>query len=109
MLVQIVEAGLPAPKTEFRFDHQWFKTRHWRFDFCWDLYRLAVEVEGGTWLGKLGGHTSGRGYEVNCEKYNEAVLEGWRVLRVTGTMVKDGRALALIRRGLNQRWLPIAR
>lgn len=81
---------LDKPQTEYRFH----KTRQWRFDFAWPNYTVAVEVEGGQWVN--GRHQRGKGFEDDCEKYNEAVLDGWRVLRFTGDMVKDGRALAVM-------------
>lgn len=84
--------GLPEPVEEFRFD----VNRKWRFDYAWPEYALALEVEGGIWSG--GRHVRGKGYERDCEKYNEAALLGWRVLRVTTGMVQDGRALALVER-----------
>jgi len=85
-------AGLPAPDLE----HPFAKPRRWRFDLAWPAHKLAVEVEGGTWAG--GRHSRGSGYELDVEKYNEATLLGWRVLRVTTHMVTDGRALAIIQR-----------
>lgn len=87
-------AGLPEPIREHRFA----PPRRWRFDYAWPALRLALEVEGGTWAG--GRHVRGRGYEADCEKYGEAVLRGWRVLRVTTTMLNDGRALAMLERAL---------
>src|SRR5579871_3812123 len=84
--------GLPVPAPEYRFA----PPRRWRFDFAWPAHRLALEVEGGVWSG--GRHVRGKGYERDCEKYSEAALRGWRVLRVTSGMVKDGRALALLSR-----------
>ena len=41
---------------------------------------VALEVEGGIWIG--GGHNRGKGFAKDIEKYNEAVIFGWRVLRV---------------------------
>ena len=35
-----------------------------------------------------------------AEKYAEAVIAGWRVIRVTTGMVEDGRAVSLIERAL---------
>ena len=35
----------------------------------------------------------GSGFEKDCEKYAEALIAGWSVLRVTGAMVEDGRAI----------------
>ena len=39
----------------------------------------------------------------DIEKYNEATLRGWRVLRVTGDMIRRGEALILIERALGLR------
>ena len=89
-----VAPGVPAPEREYRFD----PSRRWRFDFAWPAQKLAVEVEGGTFSG--GRHTRGSGFEKDAEKYAEAVLAGWRVLRVSTAMVIDGRALRLVERAL---------
>lgn len=96
LALQIRALGLPTPKTEYVFHIG----RKWRFDFAWDDYMLAAEVEGGTWNG--GRHTTGAGFERDAEKYNQAVLDGWRVLRFTGGQVKRGEALDVIRRALKQ-------
>jgi very-short-patch-repair endonuclease len=90
LIHQLALVGLPAPTREHRFH----PVRRWRFDLAYPERKLAVEVEGGTW-GKSR-HTTGAGYEKDCEKYNAAVLAGWRVLRVTGDMVRDGRAVNLV-------------
>lgn len=81
--------------------HEYRKGRAWRFDFAWPQYRLAVECEGGTWSG--GRHTRGDGFEKDTEKYSEAAIQGWLVIRVTGDQIDDGRALALVERALAQR------
>ena len=88
---QLVAAGL-AFEREVRFH----PVRRWRFDFL--LGRVAVEVDGGTWAG--GRHTRGAGFEKDAEKLNEAALLGFVVLRFTGAMVRDGRALEAISRAL---------
>ena len=72
--------------------------RRWRFDFTVGEL-IAIECEGGTWNG--GRHTRGSGFEADCEKYNEAVILGWRVLRVTASQVKSGQALAWVKRALS--------
>ena len=92
---QIRATGLLPPQREFRFH----PTRKWRFDFVWEAQKLAVEVEGGTWSGG-GRHVRGVGFAGDCEKYNAAALLGWRVLRFTGEMVNDGRALQAIEEAL---------
>jgi very-short-patch-repair endonuclease len=87
-------AGLPTPVREMPFA----KPRMWRFDFAWPDQMIAMEVDGGTFNG--GGHVRGRGVAKDCEKACEAAIRGWRVLRVDGDQVRDGRALEWARRAL---------
>ena len=94
LLLQIKGAKLPQPAREYRFA----PPRRWRFDLYWPAQRVACEVEGGIWTS--GRHTRGKGFENDAEKYNVATLEGWRLLRVTGNMIGDGRAIAMIERAL---------
>ncbi len=61
-------------------EHRFHATRMWRFDFAWIEERVALEVEGGIWIG--GGHSRGSGVAKDMEKYNAGVIEGWRILRV---------------------------
>ena len=68
---------LPLPEREVVFA----APRKWKFDFAWPAAMLAVEIEGGTFI--RGRHTRPKGYQQDCEKYNAAVLRGWRVLRYT--------------------------
>ena len=86
-LLQISAAGLPEPQREYPL----IPGRRFRADFAWPEHRLAVEIEGGTWVN--GRHVRGTGYMNDCRKYNLAVLHGWRVLRFTSEMVRDGEAL----------------
>ena len=92
---QLTAAGVTGWTREERFCD-----RRWRFDFCWPLDRLAVEVDGGVFSN--GAHVRGTHYTSDCEKYNEAILLGWRVLRFTGQQVTDGYALDCIRRALGR-------
>lgn len=75
--------GLTKPKQEYQF----MRTRKFRFDFVWTDHKLAVEIEGGIWI--QGRHTRGHGYISDMEKYNLAVLHGWRVLRFTPKQLKE--------------------
>ena len=98
---------------EFRFHAQ----RRWRIDFIvytkesWHVQPtvnlaqvnlrsptegLLVEIEGITPEG--GRHQRMAGFEGDCEKYAEALIMGYAVLRVTPKMVRDGRALDYINR-----------
>jgi very-short-patch-repair endonuclease len=78
---------LPAPVREFVF----MKGRRFRFDFAWPELMVAVEVEGGTF--SRGRHSRGKGFAADCEKYNLAVIQGWRVLRVTPEQITSGEAV----------------
>lgn len=96
LALQIRAMGLPTPKPE----HTFHPGRRWRADFAWPDEMLLVEVEGGSYV--YGRHNRPAGMEADCEKYNQAVLDGWRVLRFTGGQVKRGEALDVIRRALKQ-------
>lgn len=90
LLDQILNAGLPKPEQEWPTGFG--KTR---FDFAWPEFRLAVEVEGGTWT--RGRHSRGAGFARDCEKYNAATTLGWRVIRVTADMVRSGKGLRCVK------------
>lgn len=82
-LLASIGKDLPAPEREYKF----FTTRKWRFDFAWIAERIAVEIEGGNFT--RGRHTRPIGFEQDCEKYNSAVMAGWRVLRFTPRMLAN--------------------
>ena len=86
----------PLPSQEFPFH----PTRKWRFDFAWPDHKLALEYEGGQWSKDPTRHRTGTGYATDCEKYSEAALLGWRVLRVTRSHVDSGIYLRWIAKGL---------
>ena|ERR1017187_8555931 len=75
VMAYFAECKLPPPVTEYPFHPE----RKFRFDFAWIEQRLALEVEGGIWIG--GGHSRGSGVSKDIEKYNEAVRLGWKVIR----------------------------
>lgn len=89
--------GAPEPVREHRFH----PTRKWRLDLSWPEHLIAVEVDGGVWT--QGRHTRGQGYINDCEKFLEAAIEGWTVVRVPTDWVDDGTAVALIERLLKAR------
>jgi hypothetical protein len=95
--LQVAGLRIPAPAREHRFD----RVRRWRFDFAYPAHRLALEVEGGIWTG--GRHTRGAGFLKDMEKYNEATLAGWRILRVTPEQLRNGYATKLVARAIGQR------
>ena len=58
---------------------------------------IAVEVEGGVWMKGGGGHTTGKGYTRDLEKYNLATLHGWEVYRFTTQDVTKEIAIAFMK------------
>jgi very-short-patch-repair endonuclease len=99
LVTQLYHAHLPTPTREHRFA----PPRRWRFDFAWPEPRIAVEVEGGTWIPGGGRHNRGKGYLADLEKYAQAALLGWTVLRVAPEHIDSGQALNWIRSALEQR------
>lgn len=72
-------------------EHQFDTERKWRFDFAWPVMKIAIEVEGG--VHRIKGRFKG-----DIEKYNEAMLQGWSVIRVAQDEIKGGRAIAWLER-----------
>ena len=72
----------PALEREFRFH----PTRKWRADFAHLPSRTLIEIEGGIWI--RGRHTTPSGFTADAEKYLEAALAGWRVLRLVDQQIK---------------------
>lgn len=82
---------------EHRFHHK----RLWRFDFACLEYKIAVEQEGGIHTG--GRHVRGAGYAKDMEKYSEASVMGWILIRRTPSQMLTGETLDLIRRAVELR------
>jgi len=75
-------------------EHRFHPERKWRFDFAHLPSKTAVEVEGKVWGGR---HTRGDGFMADAEKYFEAHVRGWRVVRLTPNLItpENLRALAM--------------
>ncbi len=67
--------GMPHATPE----HHFHPERKWRMDYSWPQYKIALEIEGGVFIG--GRHTSGMGFVGDMEKYSEAATLGWLILR----------------------------
>jgi hypothetical protein len=80
----------------FDVSEQHRKKREWRFDVAAPVQRIAIEIEGGVWT--RGRHTRGKGYIEDMEKYNRAVVLGWRLLRYTPDQFKRGDYVLDVRR-----------
>ena len=78
--LRTIGADLPRGEREYRFH----SVRRWRFDWAWPAKRLAVEIDGGQWSPRGGRHNSDK----DREKMNAAAVDGWRVVRFSGGMLK---------------------
>lgn len=73
------------------YPHQWeseykgINGRKFRFDCANPEKKIAIEIEGGLWI--TGRHNRPVGMIQDLEKYNLAVLEGWKILRYTPEML----------------------
>lgn len=70
-------------------EYQFHPVREWAIDFVCIRpgLRVAIEVEGGTWLKDGGRHNRGKGYRDDCIKYNAIILDGFRLFRLTSDML----------------------
>jgi very-short-patch-repair endonuclease len=100
LLLQIRGVKLPIPHREYRFAamHVGLGTgikerlqrndlKDWKFDFAYPELKFAIECEGG--LYSDGRHTRGKGYEDDMEKYNAALMLGWRVYRCSTRLINN--------------------
>jgi very-short-patch-repair endonuclease len=81
-------------------EHKFHPERRWKFDFVITGPKIAIEIEGGIWVKGGGGHNRGKAFLDDMEKYNHAVLLGWKVLRFSPQQVLDGTAIAFIKKCL---------
>ena len=99
-LLQLRRLGIPEPVHELAFH----PSRKWRFDFAWPTWKLAVEVDGGTFArGRSSGHTSISGMARDREKDAEAAILGWSVIRVDAVHVDNGIGADWVRRWIKER------
>lgn len=84
-LTQWRRLGGPDLEEEYKFH----PVRGWAFDFAYIQpgLNIAIELEGGVWLKEKSGHTTGKGYSKDCQKYNQAQLLGFWVFRFTADML----------------------
>lgn len=85
------------------YEHRFHPERRWRFDAAWPDYKIALEFEGGVW--RQGRHQRAYGFIGDMEKYNEAALLGWLVVRVATSEHNSGSAIAydLVKRAFELR------
>ena len=89
----IFQPGAPEPtgKPEHRFAAKSDYKRQWQFDWAWIDERVAVEVDGGTHLVVRGVAVGSHAQDDDYLKINAANDLGWRVFRITTSMLKNGK------------------
>lgn len=95
--------GITPPVTEHK---KWHSKRQWRFDMAWPHLKIAVEYEG--LFSEKSRHTNPTGYNRDSNKYNEAHLYGWIVLRYTA-MSPDTLIHDQLRRAFDLRTLKVSK
>jgi hypothetical protein len=81
-------------------EHKFHKTRRWKFDYAIIEHKIAIEQEGGVYT--KGRHVRPEGYINDMEKYNQASLEGWTLIRRTPSQMKTQETIDLIYRALER-------
>ena len=85
--------GGPVLEREYRFH----PTRKWRADFAHVESRTLIEVEGGIYIAGGGRHNRAAGFLADLEKYLEASLAGWHVVRLADALITAPNIERLIR------------
>ena len=88
--------GLGGPELQREF--VFHPTRKWRADFAHIETRTLIEIEGGIYVEGGGRHNRSAGFIADAEKYLEAALAGWRVLRLTDRQITAPSVERIIRR-----------
>jgi hypothetical protein len=65
----------------YELEHKFHPTRKWRADIAIPTLKALIEVEG--IMSAKSRHTTITGFTNDCEKYNQAQIIGWKVLRYT--------------------------
>ena len=82
------------PKIDLCDDWKFHEDRDWEFDYSHLEAKVAIEIEGGVWVGWSKGEGGGRhnnpvSFEKDTEKYLEATLLGWVVVRLTEKFISE--------------------
>ena len=78
----------------YGLEYRFHPTRKWRFDAAFPSEHVAVEIEGGVW--RYGRHNRASGFLKDLEKYNEAAMLGWRIIRTPWEWIEDGSIVPVI-------------
>ena len=79
--IRLAVLQMEWPDLNWVAEHRFDPARKWRFDFAELTLKIAVEIEGGSRQG--GRHNRHDGFVKDMDKYNRAVVLGWRLIRCT--------------------------
>ncbi len=97
--------SLPPVTEQFEFAKP--MGRKFKADFCFEPWKLIIEVNGGVWLKGGGAHSRPAKIEGDMERQQYAVRMGYFVLPFTPAQVKSGHAVNWTRQVLiNFGWRP---
>lgn len=73
------------PDIDLHEEHKFLEDRKFRFDFANLESKIAIEINGGNWVG--GRHTNALALEKEYEKFSLAAREGWRIFVLSPKMI----------------------
>jgi hypothetical protein len=76
------------PDIDLHSEYRFSPPRRYRWDFCHLESKVAIEIQGGVWMGKSG-HSGGTGLVKDYEKLCLAAASGWRVFLLAESMITD--------------------
>lgn len=76
------------PTIDLHSEYRFSPPRRYRWDFCHLESKVAIEIQGGVWMGKSG-HSGGTGVLKDYEKLCLAAAKGWRVFLLAESMITD--------------------
>jgi hypothetical protein len=74
------------PTIDLHSEYRFSPPRRYRWDFCHLESKVAIEIQGGVWMGRSG-HSGGTGVLKDYEKLCLAAAQGWRVFLLADSMI----------------------
>lgn len=84
-------------------EHKFHPERNWRFDYAIPQHKIAIEQEGGIWMKGKGAHSRPSGILRDMEKYTQANILGWIIIRRTPQQLTEQETLNLIKCSIESR------
>lgn len=80
-------------------EYKFHPTRRWRFDYAFIDSKVAIEIDGGVWIS--GRHNRASGYVKDMEKFNQAAMLGWRVLKFKPDEINNNETYDIIKKTIS--------